>query len=138
LPFSQRFKNGFGNIASNFCKGTFVNTFPKISLTRILHHQQHAPHLHNMVAEIHSRTQASRIENNMIPVDAFEGLKSSDQERNRILKKRSMKSNNKSVILGYPPVLRVGSTQRLDYQSLRGTPANRSYSSEARNRLSMY
>ena len=135
----QRFKNGLGNIASNFCKGTFVNTFPKISLSRIIHHERHAPHLQSMVSEMNSRSQAAKIEHNLTPVHAFEGLKSSDYERTKKLKKRSLKPSNNSAALVYSPILKIGSIQRLDHQSCsQGPLAKRSQSSETRTRLSLY
>lgn len=49
--FSERFRNGFGNIIGSFCSARFENTFPKIS--RIIHFEEpHAPTLRHMITDL--------------------------------------------------------------------------------------
>lgn len=59
--FSERFRNGFGNIIGNFCSARFENTFPKIS--RIIHFEEpHAPTLRHMITDL-SRTTSGPSQN---------------------------------------------------------------------------
>jgi len=92
-----------------------------------------------MVSEINSRSQDTRIDHSLTPVHAFEGLKSSDYERAKKLKKRSLNPSNNNTALVYTPVIKIDSIQHLDRQGCsQGSLAKRSYSSEIRTRQAMY